>query len=111
MVIAVMAPVTGFWWDSAQACALYTGPSPSAICSCSRKKFASRKRPCLNFQMGRCLGACAGKVAREDYLPVVDNAIRYTPPGGRIAIGWRVAKAARSQLPPPRTPLPGWPGA
>ncbi len=47
------------------------------LCSCPRKKFAARRRPCLNYQMGRCLGACAGKVARERYLPVVDNAMRF----------------------------------
>lgn len=47
------------------------------LCSCSRKKFASRRRPCLNHQMGRCLGACAGKVSREAYLPVVENAVRF----------------------------------
>lgn len=47
------------------------------LCSCSRRKFASRTRPCLNYQMGRCLGACAGRVARERYLPVVDDAVRF----------------------------------
>ncbi|MGE5247101.1 MAG: excinuclease ABC subunit UvrC [Verrucomicrobiota bacterium] len=47
------------------------------LCSCSRKKFSSRRRPCLNYQMGRCLGACAGKVPRERYLPVVENAMRF----------------------------------
>jgi len=47
------------------------------MCSCSRKKFASRRRPCLNYQMGRCLGACSGLVPREEYLPVVDNAVRF----------------------------------
>ena len=47
------------------------------LCSCTRRKFASRTRPCLNFQMGRCLGACAGQVTRERYLPVVDDAVRF----------------------------------
>jgi excinuclease ABC subunit C len=47
------------------------------LCSCSPKKFASRRRPCLNYQMGRCGGACAGMISREEYLPVVDNAIRF----------------------------------
>jgi excinuclease ABC subunit C len=27
--------------------------------------------------MGRCLGACSGIVTREEYLPVVDNAVRF----------------------------------
>jgi len=47
------------------------------LCSCSPKKFASRRRPCLNYQMGRCGGACAGILTREEYLPVVDNAVRF----------------------------------
>src|SRR5512139_1361684 len=47
------------------------------MCSCTRRKFASRRRPCLNYQMGRCLGACAGLVTRGEYLPVVDNAVRF----------------------------------
>src|SRR5512142_2184182 len=72
--------------------AMYFGPYSSArgiretvrellrlfpLCSCSRRKFASRTRPCLNYQMGRCLGACAGLVTREQYLPVVDDAVRF----------------------------------
>ena len=47
------------------------------MCSCTRRKFASRRRPCLNYQMGRCPGACAGLVTREEYLPAVDNAVRF----------------------------------
>ena len=47
------------------------------LCSCTRRKFASRTRPCLNYQMGRCLGACAGLISREQYLPVVDDAVRF----------------------------------
>jgi len=72
--------------------AMYFGPFSSArgiretlrilyrffpLCSCSRKKFASRTRPCLNYQMGRCAGACAGFISREHYLPIVDNAVRF----------------------------------
>jgi excinuclease ABC subunit C len=72
--------------------AMYFGPFSSArgiretlrilsrffpLCSCSRKKFASRTRPCLNYQMGRCAGACAGFISRERYLPIVDNAVRF----------------------------------
>jgi excinuclease ABC subunit C len=47
------------------------------MCTCTRRKFAARRRPCLNHQLGRCLGACAGLVTREEYLPVVDNAVRF----------------------------------
>jgi excinuclease ABC subunit C len=71
------------------------------LCTCSRRKFASRKRPCLNYQLGRCAGACVGMVSREQYLPVVDDAIRFLK--GRykeLLAGWkeemtRLAKALK----------------
>ncbi len=47
------------------------------LCSCTRRKFAARTRPCLNYQMGRCLGACAGLVTGERYRSVVDDAVRF----------------------------------
>ncbi len=31
-----------------------------------------RERPCLNYQMGRCLAPCAGKVSREEYGRMVE---------------------------------------
>ncbi len=33
------------------------------------------KRPCLNYQMGRCMAPCAGNVSVEEYRAVVDQAI------------------------------------
>jgi excinuclease ABC subunit C len=33
----------------------------------------SRSYPCLNYHMGRCSGACCGKISREDYLKIVDG--------------------------------------
>ena len=36
----------------------------------SQKK---RAYPCLNYHMGRCAGACAGKITREEYLKIVDG--------------------------------------
>jgi excinuclease ABC subunit C len=36
----------------------------------SRKK---RSWPCLNFHMGRCAGACCGRITREEYLKIVDG--------------------------------------
>ena len=67
------------------------------MCSCSRKKFASRRRPCLNYQMGRCLGACSGLVTREEYLPVVDNAVRFLRGEYRDLVRrWKAEMAALS---------------
>ena len=60
------------------------------LCSCSRKKFASRTRPCLNYQMGRCAGACAGMISREEYLPIVDDAVRFLRGNYRDLLGeWK----------------------
>ena len=36
----------------------------------SQKKRAS---PCLNYHMGRCAGACCGKITREEYLKIVEG--------------------------------------
>ncbi|MBI5420452.1 MAG: excinuclease ABC subunit UvrC [Deltaproteobacteria bacterium] len=68
------------------------------LCSCSPKKFASRIRPCLNYQMGRCGGACAGLITREEYLPVVDNAIRFLKGDYRDVVrNWKEEMARRAQ--------------
>jgi excinuclease ABC subunit C len=68
--------------------ALYYGPFPSAtsmretirvihkafpLRRCSATQFAHRSRPCLNFQMMRCLGPCCNEVSEEEYRGVVDQ--------------------------------------
>ncbi len=47
------------------------------IPSC-RKKFPEdigRGRPCVNYQIRRCLGVCAGRVTPEEYRAAVDDAV------------------------------------
>lgn len=39
------------------------------------KKMRQRPRPCLNYQMGRCLAPCAGKVQLSSYLAMVDEVL------------------------------------
>lgn len=39
------------------------------------KQVRERKRPCLNFQMGRCLAPCAGLVQTEAYEAMVRDAL------------------------------------
>ncbi|MBA3660560.1 MAG: excinuclease ABC subunit UvrC [Gammaproteobacteria bacterium] len=61
---------------------LYFGPYPSAgsvretisllqkifgIRTCRDNHFDARSRPCLLYQIGRCTGACAGLITKEEY--------------------------------------------
>ena len=65
---------------------LYFGPFPSAtslretlklirrifpIRTCLDTKFSSRLRPCINYEMSRCLGPCCGKVDPAQYQEMV----------------------------------------
>lgn len=42
--------------------------------TCSDNYFATRKRPCLLYQMGWCAGPCCGKISKEDYAKLVAQA-------------------------------------
>jgi len=68
--------------------ALYFGPFPSATSMretlrvihkafplrwCSATQFAHRSRPCLNFQMMRCLAPCCNEVSEEAYDRIVQE--------------------------------------
>jgi len=44
---------------------------------CKGKRLLARERPCLNYSLGRCLGACAGKVSPEDYHKMVDEVVLF----------------------------------
>ena len=65
---------------------LYFGPFPSAtslretlklirriflIRTCLDTKFSNRLRPCINYEMGRCLGPCCGKVDQAQYQEII----------------------------------------
>ncbi|MHB1314406.1 MAG: excinuclease ABC subunit UvrC [Christensenellales bacterium] len=36
-----------------------------------------RERPCLNYQIGRCMGPCTGEVTKEEYGKAVDQVIAF----------------------------------
>lgn len=70
--------------------ALYFGPYSSAgsvrdtlrmiqrmlpLRTCSDHVMANRIRPCIYYQMGQCNAPCVGKVSREEYHEVVDDAV------------------------------------
>ncbi len=42
--------------------------------SCSDSVFASRTRPCLQYQIKRCAGPCVGRIGREPYDEIVAQA-------------------------------------
>ena len=41
---------------------------------CSDREFASRTRPCLKYDMGRCLAPCVGWIVAEEYGRLLDQA-------------------------------------
>lgn len=68
--------------------ALYFGPFSSAnsvrctlklidsifqLRKCKGKRLPNRSRPCLNHQLGRCLGACVNNVSPSSYKEIVDQ--------------------------------------
>ncbi len=72
--------------------ALYFGPFPSAadvretlkvihrtlkIRKCKSSKLKRRERPCLNYQMGRCLGPCSQRIDPEEYAAIVNEVILF----------------------------------
>ena len=71
------------------ACDEYFGPFASAgtvnatldqlarafpLRSCADTVFAARTRPCLQYQIKRCAAPCVGRIARDNYLAMVDEA-------------------------------------
>ncbi len=37
----------------------------------------TEERPCLNYQMGRCLAPCAGKISKGDYRRILENVMDF----------------------------------
>ncbi|MCM2324653.1 MAG: excinuclease ABC subunit UvrC, partial [Oligoflexia bacterium] len=80
--------------------ARYFGPFPSAwaarqvvellnetfhLRDCSDNAFRHRSRPCILHQMGKCNGACVGKVSEQEYREVIDEVVRTLEGrGGRL---------------------------
>ncbi len=44
------------------------------IRTCNKKiKAGAKIKPCLNYQIGRCMGVCTGDVSKEEYAKVLDD--------------------------------------
>jgi excinuclease ABC subunit C len=41
------------------------------------KEYKERKRPCLNYQMGKCLAPCTGNIDRDEYMEMVEEVIMF----------------------------------
>ncbi len=72
--------------------AKYYGPYPDAgavnaivdllndvyrLKQCSTVRFANDFRPCLNYDINKCMGICAGEVSREEYSANVKKAMNF----------------------------------
>jgi len=72
--------------------ALYLGPYPHArdvkevlklvqgiypIRRCKDSVFNKRKRPCILFEIGKCIGPCSGKLDKVEYRRVVDEMVDF----------------------------------
>ncbi|MBW2645173.1 MAG: excinuclease ABC subunit UvrC [Deltaproteobacteria bacterium] len=81
--------------------ALYFGPFASAhavretlkliyrtfkIRRCKSIKVQPRTRPCINYEMGTCSGACAGLISQEDYRRGVNDLILFLKGRSRAVI-------------------------
>lgn len=45
--------------------------------SCRNSVFCNRERPCLLYQIKRCLAPCVGKISKEEYREVVNEVVDF----------------------------------
>ena len=45
------------------------------IRSCTNTEFKNRSRPCLQYQIKRCLAPCVGYVSKEEYRSIIDEIV------------------------------------
>lgn len=45
-----------------------------------------KERPCLNFQIKRCIGLCRGCFSKDDYRAIIDEAVDYIKSGSTSSV-------------------------
>lgn len=66
--------------------------------SCKRRfpEDIGRERPCVYYQIGRCMGVCTGEVDRDEYLAAIDRAADILRGGTRDVIASLEVKMAEA---------------
>jgi excinuclease ABC subunit C len=56
--------------------------------SCSKKfpQEINKARPCLNYQIKRCMGVCRGKVTQDEYNSIIQSALDYIKKGSKESV-------------------------
>ncbi|MCL2019367.1 MAG: excinuclease ABC subunit UvrC [Oscillospiraceae bacterium] len=56
--------------------------------SCNRKfpQDFGKSRPCLNYQIKRCMGVCRGNISKEEYGSIVASALNYIKNGAKESV-------------------------
>jgi len=64
--------------------------------SCSDSVYASRTRPCMQYQIKRCSGPCVARISAEDYAALVDQAREFLT-GSSRDVQERLAKEMQAK--------------
>lgn len=54
-----------------------------------------KHRVCLNYQIGKCMGPCEGKISREDYLRNLDQVVKFIKGKNSVLINELKSKMSR----------------
>ncbi len=66
--------------------------------SCTDSEFASRTRPCLQYQIKRCSAPCVGRISEADYTGLVDESRDFLSGRNRHVLdAWRERMQAASE--------------
>ncbi len=66
--------------------------------TCGDQEFRTRKRPCVEYEIKRCLAPCVGRISREDYHCLVEDAVTFLQGGEReLVSGLRRRMAAEAK--------------